>query len=216
MRHLSLIPISLFLLGPLAACGASNGGAGPIVNDYWMPYAQGVALVSFLNDGDVTTFEVLDDVCAIRSDAAAQIMLYRNGPDGVFGTADDHLFSRVQEIEAVYRVGPVSMQDLLTCADDFGYVPPEVDLRMLGFLNDRHDTDAARLNEDCGLRLDVADAILEHRNGKDGLVGTGDDRLFGTVEELDSIAGVSEDTLADLRRCADYFEGVQPDGGMVR
>jgi len=78
-------------------------------------------LMAFLNDYGVSTQSVLDFECAIRSDAAQNIDLYRRGTDGVYGTGDDRTIDSEVELDSIYRVGPATITLLYTCAEEFGY-----------------------------------------------------------------------------------------------
>ncbi|MBW2526251.1 MAG: hypothetical protein JRI23_18870 [Deltaproteobacteria bacterium] len=96
---------------------------GPWTMDRLHECAGRYALLGFMNDGD-TSFERLDVGCAIRSDSARNIIAHRDGADGVAGTADDDPFDTVEEIDAVYMVGPWTMERLYECAEEYGYLVP--------------------------------------------------------------------------------------------
>src|SRR5690606_27916344 len=88
---------------------------------------EGVGLLAFLNASE-TTHSVLDDDVPLDKRAAANLVAHRNGPDGVFGTADDDLFDDVAEVDAVPWVGPAAIDKLLAYATAQGYVPSGDDL----------------------------------------------------------------------------------------
>lgn len=76
---------------------------------------------------------------------------------------------------------------------------------LLAFVNDQEQTDLERLDVECGIRSDSARQIIRHRDGNDRAIGTEDDDLFDTVEELDGVAMVGPWTLDRLRECAEEF-----------
>ncbi len=65
------------------------------------------------------------------------------------------------------------------------------------------------LDDDVGLDSDAAGAIVEVRDGADGDCGTGDDAPFETLEDLDDVPQVGEQT---IRAIQTYLEG-DPSGG---
>ena len=99
-------------LQQLTACAESRGYA---------PTAPEFALLNFLNDYPNTTFQRLDVECGLRSNAAANLIAHRDGPDGVPGTQDDDQFHRGAEVDAVAQVGPATLGQLQACAESFCY-----------------------------------------------------------------------------------------------
>ncbi len=167
--------------------------------------AEDVGVLAFLNDQVNVYFELLDVVCAIRSDAAENIIAHREGPDGKQGTADDDLFGSLAELDGVPRVGPVTIDDLTLCAESFGYQPNKDDLALLNFLNDSPHTSFDRLDVDCGLYSNAAANLVDHHDGPDAIDGTADDNPFHSVAEVDGVPQVGEATLAQLRACAKQY-----------
>ena len=53
----------------------------------------------------------------VRSDAARHAIAQRNGPDGVFGTADDVLFESLQQIDDVRMIGPATIDKIESWGD---------------------------------------------------------------------------------------------------
>jgi hypothetical protein len=78
-------------------------------------------LLAFANH-QTTDVTRLDVDCALRSDAARNIIAHRDGADGVAGTGDDDRFDSVAELDAVPRVGPVTLRLLADCAAGHGFV----------------------------------------------------------------------------------------------
>lgn len=79
-------------------------------------------LVAFLADHEVSTQQVLDVDCALRSDTAAYIDDFRTGPDEQYGTADDQVIDSEATLDSIYFVGPWSIAQLYDCAEAFGYI----------------------------------------------------------------------------------------------
>jgi hypothetical protein len=83
----------------------------------FVPSEEDVLLINFVNDAALTTLPYLDDDCALRSDAARNLVAHRDGADGTPGTGDDDLFQSVGEIDDVSRVGAAAIALLRACAD---------------------------------------------------------------------------------------------------
>ncbi|MCX4247886.1 hypothetical protein [Paraliomyxa miuraensis] len=81
-------------------------------------------LVAFLGDHEVSTQDVLDFDCALRSDTARYIDDFRTGPDELYGTADDQVIDSEATLDSIYFVGPASIAKLYDCAELFGYIAP--------------------------------------------------------------------------------------------
>jgi len=83
----------------------------------------GYGVLRLLNDGEGTSFELLDDAVALDRRAANNLVAHRDGADGVFGTRDDDLFDTLAEVDAVSWVGPTAMARLSEFALLNDYVP---------------------------------------------------------------------------------------------
>ena len=191
--------VSVVLLS-VAACAAPTDPAGdldfPLVEP-GSPEEAGV--LAFVNDG-ATTLAVLDDDVPLNARAARNIIARRDGADGVFGTADDELFTSVADLDSVSYVGPAALEALLAFARDNGWLDvgaTERDAAILALVN-HPDTTMELLDLDVGLDVRAATNIMAHRDGADGEVGTADDRLFASIEELDGISYVGPSALDDL------------------
>lgn len=135
---------------------------------------EGVGLLAFLNAPE-TTHAVLDDEVPLDKRAADNLIAHRNGPDGVFGTADDDLFDDVAEVDDVPWVGPAALSKLVAYAAAQGYVPTGDDL--LGVFDDvaftvneaeatltlANTADYAVLDDDVALDRRAVDAIFAAR-----------------------------------------------------
>ncbi len=99
---------------------------GPSALDKLVAYAHAQGLVDepstgsdealILGVANSASFEVLDDDVALDKRAAENIVVHRNGADGVLGTADDDLFGDLAELDAVPYVGPAALEALLAYA----------------------------------------------------------------------------------------------------
>ena len=69
-------------------------------------------------------------------------------------------------------------------------------------LNDP-STDFARLDIDARLDRRSAAGLIHHRNGPDGVYGTWDDDVFGSIEEIDAVKWVGSGALLRLLAFAD-------------
>ncbi|NOY93252.1 MAG: hypothetical protein GXP55_18865 [Deltaproteobacteria bacterium] len=89
---------------------------------------EGYGVLLLLNDGEGTSFELLDDAVALDRRAAENLVAHRDGADGVFGTRDDDLFDTLAEVDAVRWVGPSALAKLTEFAQLNDYVPGDDDL----------------------------------------------------------------------------------------
>lgn len=78
-----------------------------------------LAVVGWLNEGPGAGALV---EAGVHARAAQHLTAHRDGPDAVFGTADDALFATIDEVDAVPWVGPTAMRQLVAA------VPPCEDL----------------------------------------------------------------------------------------
>ena len=62
------------------------------------------AILAFLNDPG-TDVDLLDNEVPLDRRAARSLVQYRNGADGLYGTADDRLYTSLGQVDAVYWVG---------------------------------------------------------------------------------------------------------------
>jgi len=72
-------------------------------------------------------------------------------------------------------------------------------------------TDLTVLDIDAALDRRAATNLINHRNGRDGRLGTRDDDLYGTIAEADAVAYVGDVALAQLLAYASN-NGFVPDG----
>jgi len=191
MKTMSNVGGMMVLAMALVACG--NGGSTTQTTAA-VQSADEAATLAFVNDQALTTFDVLDSDCGLRSDTAQKIIAHRDGADGVAGTADDNLFDDLAELDAVFLVGPAALLQLKACADSFGYRPTPYELAVVNFLNDAF-TDFNRLDIDCGLRSNAAANLIHHR----------DANPFHSLDEVDAVSQVGPAALDQLGQCASAF-----------
>ncbi len=140
-------------LAQLIECADSYG---------YMPTAKQVALVSFLNDKS-TSFERLDIDCALRSDAAGNLIAHRDGPDGVAGTTDDDLFHSEAEVDAISRIGVKTMWQLYSCAELFGFWDPNATYKPIGVT-----FSFSNVHSDLNVSQDDGSVTLDHSKASYG------------------------------------------------
>jgi hypothetical protein len=172
------------------------------------PQAYGV--LGLLNAAS-TTLLLLDDEVPLERRAAENLIIHRNGPDAVFGTADDNPFDDMQEVDAVPYVGPTALAKLLAYATSAGYVPTGSEL--LGvFDNVAFSVDEATatlslvntaspalLDDDVGLDSRAVDSILAARS-------------IGSLLQLQSLYFVGQSAMLKLREFPKSQAGTTPNG----
>jgi len=158
---------------------------------------EGVGLLALLND-EATTFTVLDDEVPLDRRAAENLVAHRDGPDGVFGTADDDLFDDVAEVDGVKWVGPAALDQLLTYAQAQGFVPEGDDVlgvydgvsftvsQAEATLELANTAPASELDDDVALDSRAVDSIMEAR-------------LIPSVLALSKLYFVGESALTKMR-----------------
>jgi hypothetical protein len=201
MKPITLLTV-LLAATRLFGCGQDDDPLEDLVSaDQRLELRDRVGLLAFLNDQDAVSQDLLDKDCGIRSNAAANLIDHRDGPDRLTGTADDDLFESLAQVEETNWVGPWTMQQLYLCANQHGYLFGQ-QAGFMDFVNDPA-TSLHALDVDCEIRSDSAANIIAHREGPDSQAGTLDDNPFETVDELDQVTMVGLWTLDRLYACAD-------------
>lgn len=158
------------------------------------------------------TSRELDDDARLDSRAALAIVAHRQGSDRRDGTSDDNAIDSLLELDSISYVGSSAFTSLLTYARDNGYINGEVDpcnpdapvdlseggLGALGVLAVVNTLTAAELDDDAAIDSRAARNIVSQRNGRDGVLGTRDDQLFGSILQLDAVSYVGTGTLNSL------------------
>jgi len=164
------------------------------------PDNQYAKLFEFLNH-KTTTAALLDDYAGLTATQAANIISHRNGPDGVYGTADDNPFDSIAELDAVSGIDAAAIETLKAYAAT--WQPPQEDPyeKVFKFLN-HESTTVDVLKTKVGLTSTQATNIIAHRNGPDGILGTSDDNLFDSIEEIDSVPYIGLATIDKIKAYA--------------
>ena len=79
------------------------------------------AVVAWLNEGP--SADAIRSA-GVHTRAAANLVDHRDGADATFGTADDDLFDDIGEVDDVYYVGPVAIEQLVASIGDRCATPP--------------------------------------------------------------------------------------------
>jgi hypothetical protein len=98
--------------------------------------------------------------------------------------------------------------DYLSTQDRLGLSDQEV-ADILRFLNDCA-TSFDLLDGDVGLDSDAAEALVSHRDGRDATCGTDDDAPFATLDEVDEVPQVGDQT---IRAILQWLTDGDPDPG---
>lgn len=191
------------MLFVVTGCGGS-AGLGVDLSDSQgsVQVLDSRGLLAFVNDQGLVSRQVLDEDCALRADAASNIVLHRDGRDGLAGTGDDDLFNSVAELNGVKQVGPETLRSLYLCAAAHDYLFADRH-GLLDFVNDPAVAGLTTLDGRCALRADSARNLVAHRDGPDGRPGTADDDPFEDLAELDGVPMVGLASLGQLYLCAD-------------
>jgi hypothetical protein len=115
------------------------------------------------------------------------------GSNGKFDAYDDGV--RIVSNQAYAEACIAEMGDIPFWGERIGGGP--------GTLGVANEASFEVLNGEIGLRQDRAQAIIEHRNGEDGQLGTDDDRPFETLKDLQGIYGIGP---ASIEAIHDYAE----------
>lgn len=144
--------------------------------------------------------EEMATIRGVGPSMAADIIAYRNGPDGELGTADDNLFNPATELDMVKGIGPSKLARLLpyvTCGDTTNLTPWQA-----GGSGGAINLNAGGVEDFVslpGIGPAAAQKIVDYRDGPDGQGGTRDDRLFAAVDDLKNISGFGDATIDKLR-----------------
>lgn len=128
---------SISLLSALALFGCGEGMA-PTNSSAAQPDVLQAALDTTVQEGspeaigilrvaNTASQQELDVTAGLDSRAAQNIITYRNGPDGIAGSADDQVYDTLAELDAISYVATVAFDKLLSYAYAQGYVPEVCD-----------------------------------------------------------------------------------------
>ncbi|MBW2461011.1 MAG: hypothetical protein JRH11_05155 [Deltaproteobacteria bacterium] len=169
------------------------------------------ATVKTLDVAERSSLETLDESVPLDARSALNIVVYRQGVDGVEGTTDDgdgladredgYLFDSIEELDAVAYVGPAALAALVRYAVG---EPEPVNCGLLWVANHMDRETLGTLTP----TANAADAIVAYRLGADGVAGTADDgdgfgdladgKIFDDEDELLDVAQVGPATAAAL------------------
>lgn len=109
-------------LGKLLAYAQANGyGPGADPGDGPTEAQINAGVLALVNDPTVDQ-PLLDDDVGLDKRAATNIIVHRDGPDTLVGTADDDLFDDIPELDDISYVGEAALQLLRDYAIANGYV----------------------------------------------------------------------------------------------
>jgi len=208
MRHSHIS--SLVLLTSTLACTPGIDSADSFTVDAAsLSVAEAQGILRFVNDSQ-TSQDLLDHEVGLDKRAARNIVQHRQGADALDGTADDDRFDNLDELDAVSYVGKSALAKLLEYARALGLTQPTVgndrDSMILAVVNDPAVTFEV-LDIDVGLDVRAARNIHAYRAGQDGLLNTGDDRVFADLASLDAVSYVGTralDLLFDFAQANGY------------
>jgi len=130
MRRMSLTTALCSAILALAACGpaASGGGSGESSDgkhadavpagkaDAPWSECQSEQVLLWLNNPETALADLKD--AGVHSRGAGNIIEYRNGDDGEYPSDDDEPFNTIREVDDVYYVGPVALEQLTSAVAD--------------------------------------------------------------------------------------------------
>ena len=195
--------INLLAVGLLGACQLAAPSGSSLSSRAVTPCVE-AALVHWLNDA-ATTEDALRDA-EVHSRAARSLVAWRAGADGVDGTDDDHVYTSLADADAVPQVGPSAITALVLHGETLCTESPDdaaatcADTALFDFVN--KSSTGPDLLITAGATSRAATHIVAHRDGPDGLAGTGDDQLFATEADLDAVRWVGPSTIAKLHAYA--------------
>ena len=130
MIRVSHVVAALSLSIAASACSAEPVGRDADSVDFDRSTSSALVdygILDLVNDPS-TDEAFLDLVVPLDARSAFEIIAYRNGPDGLPGTADDNRFDHMRELDEVYWVGPAALQNLEDYVVDNGLVPDVDDI----------------------------------------------------------------------------------------
>lgn len=163
--------------------------------------ADAFGILSLLNHAS-TTLAVLDDDAGLDVRAARSLIAHRDGPDGIYGTADDDRYDTVAEADAQYYVGDSALDKLAAYAAIAGFTPAGGDVvgswEGVSFTLDQVTGTLALAN-------DASEGELDFEIGLDSRAVGGiiDARPVATMNELAAAYYVGGSALTDLKAYVD-------------
>jgi len=187
---LSLALLSL-TLGALSACAAPEAPVGTSqAAASTTPAASDAAILALVDYPD-TDDTLLDVTIKLDSRAAKNVLAVRNGPDGIYPSADDKPFTTLAALDAVPYVGASAISKLRAYAAAHP-APAGVVVETVSFSGWQASAVVWGVNR---ATLAELDAFLDSRAAKALVAG----RPFTTVAEMGPVAYVGTSALTALR-----------------
>jgi hypothetical protein len=161
--------------------------------------AHEAALVLDLVNDPATDVALLDDAVRLDSRAAKNIIAHRNGPDGLFPSADDDLFDTLAELDAVPYVGDWALEQLRAWAIAHAPPPPEL-VEGVDFTSEQVAAVVWGVNQASVYELDIQVGL--DRRAAENLVASAP---YATVTAIGQIAYVGTSALNALRAHTDNW-----------
>jgi len=122
MRAPRFFSALLTLALALSACGGDESPDGKLdpaapggKADAYYGECEIRQVLAWVNDPEVSAGDLKE--FGVHSRAANNIIDYRDGPDGIPGTADDDYFDDAQELDDVYYVGKVAFEQMVAAVE---------------------------------------------------------------------------------------------------
>jgi len=186
-------PILLSLSILVAACDPSD--SGDTTDRLSLSPVEVDAVLDLVND-PATNVVVLDVEVGLDRRAAQNIIIARNGADGVYPSSDDHPFDTLEELETVKFVGSFAMGNLRDYVNDHpapsGALVDGVEFtgtESAAVLWGVNQATLEELDHDAQLASDAALSIVENAP-------------YDSMDELAAVPNVGKTTLTQLRAYA--------------
>ena len=203
MTKLAVLALASALTGCVATDEDTTSAESSIVEG--SPDAFGI--LDLLADR-ATTVALLDLDVGLDRRAATNLIVHRDGADGVPGTADDDAFGSIAEVDAIPYVGPTALERLRAYAQAHGFVPAGGDLLgvfdNVAFTVDEATATLALANSAAFAELDVS-ARLDSRAATNIVAA----RPIGTMQALSDVSYVGHAAMLALR---EYPKTIVPTG----
>jgi hypothetical protein len=190
---------------------------------------EAIGVLDLLND-PTTDITLLDKDAGLNVRSARNLMLHRNGWDGIIGTYDDNLYGDIEEVDSIRWVGPTAIAQLVDFAAASGFIPAGEDIlgtwdnvtftvleadAVIAFIN---EADHSLLDDEVGLDRRAANSIIAAQpvatvDELAGLYFVGTTALEALIEiAVVPVEITSDDFVADVASyLADYYADLGAD-----
>lgn len=201
------------LASAIAACSADAGtgddfGGGAKLEPVTMPEHEAALVVQFVND-PATTVDLLDTDVGIDRRAAQNIIAHRNGPDGVYPSADDDPFDDLEELDAIPYVGEWAMAEIHDWAITH---PPAQAEHVEGVQFTSHEAAAVIWGVNHASLPELDDEVGLVRQAAENLIANAP---YASVTEMGAVPYVGAAALTALRNHALVWSAEMGQGGEV-